>query len=72
MEKYKSTTDRRMYYVMPYQKGVKAREEALREVAKATKTPVLSFKVMDVWVKGNDMYLEAVRDAEKMMAVVKK
>ena len=43
-----------------------------REVAKETKTPVLSFKVMDVWVKGNDMYLEAVKDAEKMMAVVKR
>ena len=72
MEKYKSTTDRKMWYVFDNTRSVKKIQETIREVARVTKTPALNYKAVNVWVKDDNLYTEPVKDAVKMLGVVKK
>ena len=71
MEKYKSTTDRKMWYVFENTRSVKQTQEAVREVARITKTPALNYKAVNVWIKDDKLYTEPVNGAKKMLGVVK-
>lgn len=84
MMEFEKFRGRAMYYVTDYSDKVIDRVEAINAVAKMTKMKRGLYLVIPVWIRWNvsdpedhgdlyhKLYLEPVKGADKMMAVVRK
>ena len=66
--KYIDSKTRRVYHVFSRKKNV---EKAIEEVARERKYGKNTFKVIPVWVSGDDLYLSHRKGSEKYVAVTR-